>query len=508
MDYELIKEKITVGTIAYSGCKEQPIDIDLTLPDFCTDIKKVLKCKITPFINTKSINGDTLEIDGTAGLLIIYLDNDSGSIRTYEHMIPFNTVMAIKNTITDYAVLVTSKMEYVNCRVLTPRRVDIHGAFSVCAKIISKSDKEITTDIDGDDTQKNYIETSVAKIAGFGEQMITLNDSQPLPNGKSAPENILKKDAVINIDDIKIIPDKMMIKGAVQVKLLYISNLESGETGTLEYKIEFNKIIDISGVDENSKYSVTPMLGSLSVTYNSDESLINTDIKMCITAVAYNDVQMKYLNDTYSMKYDMITTSSQTFLPSIQSEICKTLSEKSSISLSDRNISSIIDIWAESSIPIHIDTSNSSYTISGRAPVYILGMSDDGEIFFIEKNVDVSFPIEDDTHAEMMSAEVYACILSTSGKIINGNSIEINMDIKLQGIVLGDKQINYITSASSDEDSVVDNTDRGMILYYTEKGEKLWDITKKYKISVDMVKEENNIGDSDDLEKMVLILPL
>ena len=40
----------------------------------------------------------------------------------------------MKKTLDNPIAFVKAKVEYVNCRATSPRKLDIHGAFSVCAK--------------------------------------------------------------------------------------------------------------------------------------------------------------------------------------------------------------------------------------------------------------------------------------------------------------------------------------------------------------------------------------
>lgn len=43
---------------------EQLADVDLTLPDYCPDIEKILKCTLTPKIQSRTLSGGQLQIDG------------------------------------------------------------------------------------------------------------------------------------------------------------------------------------------------------------------------------------------------------------------------------------------------------------------------------------------------------------------------------------------------------------------------------------------------------------
>ena len=77
MDYKLNREALTICQVVYDGYQEQPIDFEFSLPDYCPDIQKILKCQVTPSIINRAIIGDQLQIDGVVTVSYTHL-------RTYQ----------------------------------------------------------------------------------------------------------------------------------------------------------------------------------------------------------------------------------------------------------------------------------------------------------------------------------------------------------------------------------------------------------------------------------------
>ena len=137
MEYNLKNNAVGVLSTVLDSVSEQPVDIDFTLPDYCPDIEKILRCRIIPKIYNKNLSGGQLQIDGTTVVNILYTDSKN-NVRACEQSIPFNASFAVKE-IPDNAVVETSvKCEYVNCRPLSQRRISVHGAFSLYAKVYTK----------------------------------------------------------------------------------------------------------------------------------------------------------------------------------------------------------------------------------------------------------------------------------------------------------------------------------------------------------------------------------
>ena len=52
MEYNLSKHNISYANNFLDTVNEQIVDVDITLPDYCPDIEKILKCNLIPKIYT------------------------------------------------------------------------------------------------------------------------------------------------------------------------------------------------------------------------------------------------------------------------------------------------------------------------------------------------------------------------------------------------------------------------------------------------------------------------
>ena len=136
-------EKVTLGICktSFESCSEQAVDLDFNLPDYCPDIQKILKCQIYPKVTMRNIVGETLTVDGFYSVKLLYLDAEKMSIRCCEHTSPFSTQFNLKDNMENALAYTKTKVEYINCRALNQRRLEIHGVFSVCVKVKTREEK-------------------------------------------------------------------------------------------------------------------------------------------------------------------------------------------------------------------------------------------------------------------------------------------------------------------------------------------------------------------------------
>lgn len=206
---------------------------------------------MTPKILTKSISGDRLEVEGTAEVKILYIDSIKKSVRCSDHNLPFSCSFNMKQSPQNAIVSARVKTEYINCRALSPRRLDIHGAFSVCAKVICKTEKEFPVGIDDENVQAKGCNVKISSLEGMGQQQFILSDTVTLGSNASNIESILKSDATIIKGDCKAISNKVMVKGDVNIRVLYLADINTGETKILTIHCLSVKFLTLTVLTKN-----------------------------------------------------------------------------------------------------------------------------------------------------------------------------------------------------------------------------------------------------------------
>ena len=62
MEYHLNKRSVSQRRNALDTASEQSVDFDLTLPDYCPDIERILSCTLDPNIYIANVSGDLADI--------------------------------------------------------------------------------------------------------------------------------------------------------------------------------------------------------------------------------------------------------------------------------------------------------------------------------------------------------------------------------------------------------------------------------------------------------------
>ena len=76
---------------------EQPVECDALLPDYCPDIRRILKCTLIPVPVGKTITAGRLEVEGLATLNILYI-SAGGEPARGEYKVPFTRMLELQRS--------------------------------------------------------------------------------------------------------------------------------------------------------------------------------------------------------------------------------------------------------------------------------------------------------------------------------------------------------------------------------------------------------------------------
>ncbi len=512
MDYDVSKENLFVKKLAFEACKEIPIDLDFSLPDYCPDVQKILKCQVCPDITSRNISGDQINIEGTTKIKIIYADADSSNIRCCENSVPFSCSIGMSCSPENAIMHTRVKTEYVNCRAVSSRKLDIHGAMSICVTVYNKDSVNIPVCVSGKDIEQKVEKISVSELVGVGQQQFSVSETLEVGSDDTSPEVIVMSDSSFINNDYKIMSGKVVVKGKAMIKVLYSNDLTSDRLEAAEYEIPVSQIVDVPGVNEECECIINTETLSRSIkiqqSQEGEESsgLISVDLKVSADVLAFKSKEIDVVSDVYSRKYIAQNTSEMLQTDKIIQNLKESFSSKGSVSLSGVDAKEIIDVWANvSNIQSPSDEQNPK--ITGKVNLCILGRNSENAPFYVERMMDFEYMCPKDIDFENTGFETQVIPVSVGSGNVNGESVEIKVNFIIYMLLLSERKIPMVTSVIADENELADkDPEASLTLYFAKKGESLWEIARKYYSCVNSIKEENNMtSDFIDESKMILI---
>lgn len=507
MDFKVINKAIAVTENLYDGFDERPVDCDFVLPDYYPDIAAVLKCTLKPVIQSKQLSGDRMIIDGTAVLQVLYLDEARKCARSCEFTKPFTSTFTVKPVSGNPVVWTSAKPDYVNCRATSPRRLDIHGSFSVKLKMQAEGGNDVISSISGDNvfTRKNVVSYTVP--AASAEKTFSVNEVLDLGQEKPPAEALIRGEAVPVLDDCKLLANKAILKGNLLLKNLYVSDLTTGDIQSVSHEIPFSQIIDVEGLEEEWQcdvhLDVTSSEVHISVNQNGENRLLEVNMKVTATVYGYRTGMAEVVTDAYSTRCPLKLENQRVDTEHMIAIRRGTSSVKETLDLPSDGIASVEDIWCEA-VPTSATCEEGKSRLGGRLMIFMLARDGAGNVSFYERPTD--FQLEYDDNCSSVSADMD--VVDVDFTMVGSAKVDINAQLGITRRCLDTDSTNAVSSITADENASFPAEKTALKIYFANKGESLWEVAKACHTSMDAVMEENALENDVLSENTMLLVPL
>ncbi len=485
---------------------EQLADLDLTLPDYCPDIEKILKCTLVPKIRTKSLSGGQLQIDGSCDISVLYVESFNKTIRCCEQSVDFSQSFSVRDAAECFAVLTKTKPEYINCRALSPRRLVMHGAFSLYVKVLSARKTTLFTPADGS-LELLTKDVGCADLTAFCQEQFAVSEEISVAD-KPRIDCILYSSAGASVTDLKAVTGKLMVSGEISLKIFYLSDVESGTTAKLDYILPFSQIVDCEGVDENTRNIVGCDVMSYDVRLKSDmlsdKPAVAFDCKLCLTAEGWLPGSKEVITDAYSTEFATVPQFESLKTAAEVNPVSESYIEKLTASLDDGRISKILDIYSDS-VTLDVRQKDGGVNVGGKINLCVVALDDKSFPIFIERSCEYSHTPEAGRGCNDMILP-RARVSGISFRLSDDSTAEIRCELKLTGGAVKNECTRAVSGVEVLEDKPVAQDNCALTLYYASQGENLWEIAKAHNTGLEPMLRENSLeGVTLDSAQMLLI---
>ncbi len=491
----VIHKKMISETEESLMTSEQPISCDVLLPDYYPDIARILDCRVSAQTTSVQTRGDKLNIDAIAVVEVIYQSEPDGIYGTI-YRVPINKSLQLKAE--NPRVEVQIKPATPICKAISRRRIDVSGSLLITAKVLSQKEVEVICDAENAHIELKQKEIECAKKMPPISKMISLSEKVKLENSGS-PISIVTTRGTPSIEEIKPAGTRVVVKGKLDISSL-IWEKDEATAKTLSHCLSWTCLPE--SVDgEDLIYEASAKLISAESIYGgeydpvSDEITINAVIE--VTLNCYKKDIYKITEDAYSKTHATLEKLEEIKLTHTLPQISESFAVEEKFHLPE----GVLDILLMEFIPESSNNSNNNILLRG--VLSIIAKMNDGCFEAFERVWEMTKPISLDSEV-IFEPNFQSESLKWS---VDGDMLTAEMQVSFSGTPLIQRKMPIVSDIELREEEKVVSSATALIIYYAAAGEELWNIAKKYKSSVPMIKEINSIEEELLKSQKAIIIP-
>ena len=479
------------------------VSSDFTLPDYQSEIKRLLSTRAYLSIPNEYLGNSNAEIEGNLCYRIIYLGTDgklySASLEDkYSFSAPLEFTSNFVNP-NDVTLLPECSVEAVNTKVLGPRKLNVRTRLSCNVSAFSPFLHSTALTGTPSPSSVEYLMGNVSciRIKRAKSESLSLSDFIPLD---PQIDNVRVIDSAysVQIDECIHTPSQIEVRGDVNLKIFYCNDAQSALPLSSVRNLPFTVNIPID--NDTSDCTARGFVDDINL--DISENGINIELFLTICAQMQSSENVTYVLDAYSK--DHYCEGKNEVFGVWEPLTCKAarLTQNEVFSLDEIKLSKdakIIDTYARASIN-ETKMENGKMLLLGKIEYQII-YHHDGEYSTATLNAPLryevklnSVPAENDKIKCLANAN----IISIRTRC-DGDRIFFDTELKFNYIIQKENKICALSELKLGEK--IHSSDGEIILCYPAHGTPLWNIAKQYKKSMHELKQNNSIPDAEQIVK-------
>lgn len=508
MGLELKKESMKIGKKLCEKSFEQRLEQDITLPDYCADIKKILRCSVVPGIHTVGLSGEKATAKGTGVIRVLYIA-EGDKTDAFEKSCDLSASAQLKELPADAVVTASSTVDFVNCRATGQRKISVSAGISTAFSCFSGENEDFAVKGENPCVQVKTEKLLCENHLGYFEKTFDMNEtvvlnSEHLPIGKIAGCTYRCVPGAH-----KLSSGKLLIKGDVTAEICYIPEKGENKFCTFTHSMPVSQILDVGQLPDKAvcdvKLKVCQFLCNVKADSSGANRLAELSVRVSAFVKADEKKECEVITDCYCTDFEAEEKFESSGLRCHVREINEARQTKGEIEFS----SAVKEICFARCLEI---THNIKYTedkaqFDCSALVFIMYTDENGIVSCCEKNVDFDFDYAVVKKCTDPYGEFTLEPLSLSAVLNGTDRAEIILDFNVSGKICCSFEGKILKNLTVFEDKPKSDKGAALTLYFAETGEKLWDIARMHNTTVELISRENGLKKDSIGENTMLMIP-
>lgn len=306
-DVQYLKNPTTIDKVTRNFEGELIGKANIKVPMEKPEIAKVIKCDVNIHKKEVKLYEGKIQLNAYAFINMIYKGKDSRELTYVEHEVMLNKELdfeGVKPYMDNYTDFKVDAMEYdIKEDDLGEKRIiDVEFMIKTNTRAMYKEEVDMIEDVYSPTTKLEMDKKDYGLNVMQG-QLLTetlVKGDIELDKSRSKPSKIIMSNATVCITDKKVIEDKVIIDGIMNVTVLYRSDDEEKYLSAVTEEIPFTCGADILGSKINMSSMCKVSLENINVDIEAGNIAVRAVVKV-YARVNYM-VQKKFLVDVYPIE--------------------------------------------------------------------------------------------------------------------------------------------------------------------------------------------------------------
>ena len=431
MELKIFRDALPAAGTNCTLKAELPLETEILISDYLPPVFKLVKCFVRPVVLQKRLQPGKLQLEGYLRCGVYYQGEDGAGLCQTEQKLPFTKLLDLPEFVfTAWAVQVEGQTEYLNCRTVNPRRIEVRGAYGLVVSVHTQVKTDVITALSDGGVEQKLVTLSGVRRAAVLEKLVTVEGEIRFP---TPPAAVLDLSGNASVGDLKLLNGKAVAKGVLVVSCAWRAEGDPALQGQ-SVNLNFNQVLDVDGLSEDCRCLCVAEPVGFTLTEGEGEEPSRLTANLMLRLRAWRPYQLQCVADAFSTKFETEQTPQTVQTESLACTLDKTVTLTGSGPLPDAG-AKILACFASFG-PALLAYRENNWDLTSRVTVTSFGENSLSELESYEKVLELALPLERElpSDAELipecwLRAEDLRCVCA------NG-TLEVTLSVKAEGAIL------------------------------------------------------------------------
>lgn len=474
---------------------------DVIIPDSFADAERVVDAFGTLLIRAEECGSDSAAVSGMVQAGALFVGED-GSVQRVDAQIPFSVRRDYPKQTDDCMMQCSCILRSVDARLLNSRKVLIRVCVSCTISVYApKSCSCYDISEPAPNLQMKRSNLPLRMPAALGEKSFTLNEVLEVPNGKPEIVRMLKCLYRTQIEEQRMVGNKAVFKGNLDVHALY--EAENEELYTHDWSIPFSQYAELEReLDEGdlrTDLTMTTAEAEPDSQFGSRRLIISANVLAQCTVFCVQNVNV--IEDAFCTDAELTPTWEEWSMTGIldRQEFRETATAES-----EQQAQRIVDAWM---LPDEAGMQRSGDSMQIELPIScsVLYIDTDGKL--------QGRTLRPSVRMETQIAENVQCSVTqvSGGELFcsaGNGGISMRVPVRVGVDSFAEHNIRAVSGGEITPSEYNASRRPAVLLRLTDREESVWEIAKSCHTSMQLITAANDLSGSSVPAGTLLLIPM
>ncbi len=472
------------------------IEGDVIVPDICPDVKEVLLTDATPQLISSRKSETAVDVSGAVNIHVLYVPEDSNLPCKIDAKFDFADVFPV--SVADDVAL-SLNTEQIEFSLIHSRKLHIKVVVSVSLRTYEMRALSFLADCPEEaPVRVRRKPINVYNVLADTVRDVTICETLEVPTAKPDIDEVVKLSVRAQRGECKIMAGKILLKGTLFVNTLYNGLDTDNGVCHMEHELLFSEVADVPGLTDECmchvNYQVQNIHYSLHEDASGDMRMVSLDVTLRAEIRASASQEVSVIDDCYSLSGKADVQKETLAVCDVLAEGVSHETVKELMRLPEGTSPSGAVYSLECKPHIHeIEMADDKVHLAGKLTVFALCGRADGEnsLCSLVDEFDFSHDVPLDFVCHHAYTECNVDATNISFSLNAASEIEVRCHLEFYSRVICKKEVTAVKGCDICEDGADHRS--GMVIYFVQRGDSLWDIAKRYQTDESRIANVNHI---------------